>query len=101
MSETPSTMVPIAFISGVTPLRIDENIYFANATQIENKLIKRVQKRPGTQHLLVVCSSINMIDATRLAKMKPTGVIINVARGKIIDEDALFDERKTRAVHFV
>ena len=50
----------------VLALRIDENIYFANATQIENKLIKRVQKRRGTRHLLVVCSSINMIDATGL-----------------------------------
>jgi SulP family sulfate permease len=50
----------------VLALRVDENIYFANATQIENKLIKRVQKRRSTKHLLVVCSSVNMIDATGL-----------------------------------
>ncbi len=35
--------------------------------------------------------TIGMIDAARLAAMKPAGVIINVARGRIIDEDALYD----------
>lgn len=32
-----------------------------------------------------------MIDAQRLTAMKPTGVLINVARGKIVDEDALYE----------
>lgn len=50
----------------VLALRIDANIYFANATQIETKLIKRVQKRRGTRHLVVVCTSVTMIDATGL-----------------------------------
>lgn len=31
-----------------------------------------------------------LIDAAALAAMKPDGVIINVARGRVIDEDALF-----------
>lgn len=48
----------------VLALRIDENIYFANATQIEDKCLKRSQRRPLTEHLLIVCSSVNMIDAT-------------------------------------
>lgn len=39
-----------------------------------------------------------MIDAARLAAMKPTGVIINVARGKIIDEDALYDALSNRTI---
>lgn len=36
-----------------------------------------------------------MIDAGRLAAMKPTGVLINVARGRIVDEDALWDALST------
>jgi SulP family sulfate permease len=50
----------------VLALRVDENIYFANASQIEDKFLKRSQRRTGTRHLLIVCSSVNMIDATGL-----------------------------------
>jgi SulP family sulfate permease len=50
----------------VLALRVDENIYFANAAQIEDKFLKRTQRRKGTRHLLIVCSSVNMIDATGL-----------------------------------
>lgn len=35
--------------------------------------------------------TIGLINSKRLAAMKPTGVIINVARGRIIEEDALYD----------
>ena len=39
-----------------------------------------------------------MIDAGRLAAMKPTGVLINVARGRIVDEDALWDALSNRRI---
>ena len=52
--------------------------------------------------VLVACDmndeTIGMIDTDKLAKMKPGGVIINVARGRIIDEDALFDALKDRRI---
>ena len=52
--------------------------------------------------VLVACDmneeTIGMINADRLAKMKPTGVIINVARGRIIDEDALFAALQSRQI---
>jgi len=45
--------------------------------------------------VLIACDmndeTVGMIDAGRLAAMKPDGVIINVARGRIIDEDALYE----------
>ena len=44
--------------------------------------------------VLVACDlndqTRGLIDAARLARMKPDGVIINVARGKVIDEAALY-----------
>ncbi len=53
----------------VLALRVDENIYFANATQIEDKFLKRAQRRKGTEHVLMVCSSINVVDATGLQSL--------------------------------
>lgn len=44
---------------------------------------------PATHH---------MVNAQRLAMMKPTAVIVNTARGGIIDEDALYDALKARQI---
>ncbi|MEM7545411.1 MAG: 2-hydroxyacid dehydrogenase [Pseudomonadota bacterium] len=45
--------------------------------------------------VLVACDmndeTIDLIGAAELAQMKPTGVVINVARGRIINEDALYN----------
>ena len=38
----------------VAAIRVDENIFFANANQIENKLLKAVHRRPRTKHVLLV-----------------------------------------------
>ena len=52
--------------------------------------------------VLVACDmndeTRGMIDAGRLAAMKPTGVLINVARGGIVDEDALWDALSARRI---
>lgn len=50
----------------VTAVRIDENIYFANANQVENRLLKILAARPQTEHLVLVCSAINFIDSSGL-----------------------------------
>ncbi len=55
-----------------------------------------------SDYVLIACDmndeTIGMIDAGRLAAMKPGGVIINVARGKIIDEDALYEALAARRI---
>ena len=48
----------------VAALRIDENLYFANANYVENQLQRAVRRRPQTSHLLLVCSSVNIIDVS-------------------------------------
>jgi len=50
----------------VAAIRIDENVYFGNANQVENKLLKIVQRRPGTKHVLLVMSAVNLVDVSGL-----------------------------------
>ena len=55
---------------------------------------------PRCDFLVIACplteSTRNLIDARRLALLPPGAVIINVARGEIIDEAALFDDAEER-----
>lgn len=53
-------------------------------------------------YVLIACDmneeTIGLMNAERLALMKPTGVLINVARGKIVDEDALYEALMERRI---
>jgi phosphoglycerate dehydrogenase-like enzyme len=42
--------------------------------------------------------TIGMIDAPQIAKMKPSGIIINVARGRIIAEEPLYNALKNKKI---
>lgn len=52
--------------------------------------------------VLIACDmndeTIGLINADRLSAMKSTGVLINVARGKIVDEDALYDALASKRI---
>ena len=39
-----------------------------------------------------------LIDATRISQMKPDGVLINVARGPVVDEEALYTALRDRRI---
>ena len=47
-----------------------------------------------TLHLPLTAESRGMIDAAALALMKPTAIVVNAARGGIVDERALYDAIK-------
>ena len=44
-----------------------------------------------TLHCTLTDETHHLIDATALAKMKPTAILINAARGPVVDTDALVD----------
>jgi lactate dehydrogenase-like 2-hydroxyacid dehydrogenase len=43
-------------------------------------------------------ANAGLIDAAALAAMKPTGILVNIARGEVVDEDALIDVLERRAI---
>lgn len=50
----------------VAAIRVDESLFFANANQVENKILKIIQRRSGTRHVVLVCNAVNMIDLSGL-----------------------------------
>ncbi len=49
-------------------------------------------------HLPLTDETEHVLDARALAKMKPTAVVVNVARGKLVDQDALVDALRSGAL---
>src|SRR5712691_8203330 len=51
-----------------------------------------------TLHVALTDQTHHLIDATRLQLMKPTAVLINTARGELVDETALADAIKEKRI---
>ncbi|HML38726.1 MAG TPA: phosphoglycerate dehydrogenase [Bacillota bacterium] len=45
-------------------------------------------------HLPLIDSTLHLIDASAIARMKPTAILVNTSRGGIIDEDAVYEALK-------
>lgn len=56
-------------VPGLLALRIDEGLFFANATAVEERIEALVQADASVRRLLLVCSAVNQIDATALAML--------------------------------
>ncbi|GAB2711436.1 SulP family inorganic anion transporter [Halomonas garicola] len=79
---------------GVALLRIDESLYFANARYLEDTLYNLVASRPALENVVIVCSAVNLIDASALesleainARLKDSGVTLHLAevKGPVMD----------------
>ena len=54
----------------VAAVRVDENLYFANANQVEDRFLAIMESHGEARHLVLVCSAINFIDTTGLEMLR-------------------------------
>ncbi len=78
----------------VLAVRVDESLYFANTRFLEDRLLSEVAARPDLQHLVLVCSAVNDIDASALETLTrltyglaDAGVTLHLAevKGPVMD----------------
>lgn len=51
-------------------LRIDESLTFVNARWLEEKVLELVAQHPTLEHLVLMCSAVNAIDASALESLE-------------------------------
>ncbi|MEL0637484.1 sulfate permease [Marinomonas sp. TI.3.20] len=51
-------------------IRIDENLFFANARILEERLQQVVSENKEVKHLILMCTAVNMIDASALQSLE-------------------------------
>jgi len=56
-------------LTSVAFLRIDESLYFANARYLEDTVLQMVAREPGLEHVVLICSAVNLIDASALESL--------------------------------
>lgn len=54
----------------VLSVRVDESLYFANARYLEDRLYDEVARRPGVEHVVLMCPAVNYIDASALDSLE-------------------------------
>lgn len=56
--------------SDIMSLRIDESLYFANASFVESRLYALLEERPDTRHVILMCTAVNEIDLSALEALE-------------------------------
>ena len=78
----------------VALLRIDESLYFANARYLEDTVYGLVAEHPELEHMVLICSAVNLIDASALEsleainlRLKDSQVTLHLAevKGPVMD----------------
>lgn len=78
----------------VLSLRVDESLYFPNARYLEERIAGLVAERPAVRHLVLMCSGVNLIDASALEslqaiaeRLRAAGVCLHLSevKGPVMD----------------
>ena len=84
----------VATCPRVLSVRVDESLYFANARYLEDRIYDMVATRPQIEHVVLMCSAVNMIDASALEsleaisdRLKSAGVTFHLSevKGPVMD----------------
>jgi SulP family sulfate permease len=54
----------------VVSLRIDGDLFFANARFLEERIMTAARETPGARHVVLMCSAVNSIDTTALEALE-------------------------------
>jgi len=79
----------------VLAIRVDESLYFANTKYLEDSLLDKVAEHRAVEHLLLIGSGINYVDASAvetlrelIGRLRDAGVAFHLAdvKGPVLDQ---------------
>ena len=79
----------------ILAIRVDENLFFANATYFENNLLSLISENDELRHIVLIFSSVNFIDSSALeilerlaVECKDAGITMHYAEinGPVMDK---------------
>ncbi|MEQ9463000.1 MAG: sulfate permease [Haliea sp.] len=80
--------------SDILSLRIDESLYFANASFVESRLYSLLDERPDVRHVILMCTAVNEIDLSALealesinSQLRDRGITLHLSevKGPVMD----------------
>lgn len=79
----------VATLPHVLAVRVDESLYFANASYLEGFLLNAIADDRLVRHVVLICSAVNVIDASALesletlsGELRDAGVTLHLAEVK-------------------
>jgi SulP family sulfate permease len=81
--------------AAILSLRIDERLYFANASYIEDEILAALAERPHLKHVILMCTAVNEIDISALEvleglseRLRETGIGFHLSevKGPVMDK---------------
>ena len=85
---------PVLIYPEILSLRVDESLYFANASYLEDILFQEVNAKPALRHVILMCPAVNRIDLSALealerinARLQEQGITLHMSevKGPVMD----------------
>ncbi|MCB9893164.1 MAG: sulfate permease [Planctomycetes bacterium] len=85
---------PVTTYPGLLLVRIDENLFFANTRNVEDRVLDQVAERPDLKNVVLIFSAVNSVDSSALeslegliARLRALGITLHLAevKGPVMD----------------